>query len=66
MAQVELIGIFIPCYKNTNVSQFCVAILDKRGLDHNMTQFITKEQAALQLALCYDLFKRPCMVIISS
>ncbi len=30
---------------------FC-EILDKRGLDHNMTQFNTKEQAALQLALC--------------
>ena len=31
---------------------FCIAILDKRGLDHNMTQFNTKEQATLQLALC--------------
>ena len=30
---------------------FCVAILDKRGLDHNMTQFDTMEQAELLLAL---------------
>ena len=29
-----------------------MSIIDNRGLDHNMTQFKTKEQAALQLALC--------------
>ena len=29
-------------------------ILDKRSLDHNMTQFDTMEQAALLLALCLD------------
>ena len=38
------------------VKQFCVAILDKRGLDHNLTQFITKQQATLQLALCLETF----------
>ncbi len=42
-------------YKNTNASRFCVAILNKRGLDHNMTQFNTKEQAALLLPLCESL-----------
>ncbi len=41
----------IRFYKNTNASRFCVAILNKRGLDHNMTQFNTKEQAALLLPL---------------
>ncbi len=40
-------------YKNTNASRLCVAIMDKRGLDDNMTQFNTKEQAALLLPLCY-------------
>ena len=31
---------------------FAIPVLNKRGQDHNMTQFNTKEQATLQLALC--------------
>ena len=38
-------------FKDENHLSICVVILDKRSLDHNMTQFITKEQAKLQLAL---------------
>ncbi len=49
-------------YKNTNASQICVALLAKRGLDHNMTQFDTMEQALLLLALCLAV----CMINFDS
>ncbi len=42
-------------------------LLDKRDLDHNMTQFDTKEQATLQLALCvvFPSFNK-CRVLTAS
>ena len=43
---------WIQFTKKANASQFCAAIVDYRRLDDNMTQFRTKDQAALVLALC--------------
>ena len=40
-------------------------IIDKCGLDHNMTLFKTKEQAALQLVLCKGILAMLQWVIIA-